>query len=190
MKRGFNESVVDKWDVYNGVGPLKGRMVLPIYGLSRRDRIGTTSRAMTPGLAPKYLHSKGLKTSRWLYGLWQPITTIPVLVEGPLDAWAITELGYTSYAVLGTALSAWHAAHIAGLSKNKTCIIIPDSDMRALSWANTLQEMGVAATAITSLYNNTNATDPHELWLSDRELLKLAIDNIIRSSSSLIGALL
>lgn len=106
------------------------------------DEPGATTRAITgaagAAAGPKYLNTTATelyRKSAHLYGLHHAPThprAHLVLVEGPLDADAITLASggrYLGLAPLGTALTAEHAAVIADLaSQGRTVIVATDDD--------------------------------------------------------------
>jgi DNA primase len=120
------------------VDRFRTRLILPI--VHNTDILGFVARRhprlSDPYAGPKYLntpdtllYSKGAQ----LYG---PVTdaapgAVPVLVEGPLDAIAITLAGtdrYLGYAALGTSLTSEHASQILRLGHTQP-IVATDHDI-------------------------------------------------------------
>lgn len=85
------------------------RVVVPI--LHNGEVTGQyTARSLTPG-RPKYVMPKGSVGAAWYAGLYRFRKT--VVVEDVLSAIRISEAGYGSYAVLGTAVGRGHGTDLA-----------------------------------------------------------------------------
>ncbi len=96
--------------------------------------VGFTFNCLDGG--PKYYHSGLPHRGRWLYGLHLPPNpeVPPILVEGQYDSIQLRKLGYPAYALLGSSVSLWQAAHLLFLSKpHKVVIVYPDNDNQGLA---------------------------------------------------------
>lgn len=175
-------SVVEEWLLWVGWGEkdkrFNNRLIIPIFSYTMR-LVAKAGRALSDETKPKYLNTSFNK-QLWLYGLWRERVSIPVLVEGYLDVWALALMGYNGYAVMGSGLSDWQAMHIAGMSDK--AIIYPHADADGIDWAEKLQSFGVR-TMIPSLLYPTWAprkedgcdetADPHWLYVNDRRWLEM-----------------
>jgi DNA primase len=98
--RGFTKQILKHWEsgvtVENGLAiPIKDLANTPVGWVVRREQ----------GF-PKYLYPQNFKKSRVLFGgnLVQPSELLCV-VEGPLDAMWLNQLGYNAVAILGMSIS-------------------------------------------------------------------------------------
>jgi hypothetical protein len=129
-----------------------------------------------PGGEPKYWHLP-FPRQRWLYGLHlPPAADRPlVVVEGQYDAIQLRRLGWPAYAVLGSKLSHYHAAHLCYLAPRRRVLVYPDNDNRDLigQAAQVLRGVGLTALAPPSPYMPWDApkADPDDLARSDPERL-------------------
>jgi len=98
--RGFSWQTVDHWDIRWDA--INQQIVIPVRDANGK-LVGTVSRN-SPGHEPKYLNSPGLPRHQVLFGL-QPDTEDIILVEGPLDAIWLNDLGFPGVALLGLDLS-------------------------------------------------------------------------------------
>jgi hypothetical protein len=106
-------------------------------------------RAIDPSAMPKY-HSTRFDKGRWLYGCHQVPNGRPgVLVEGNLDAVAVSSFGYNGLAVTSKSLSLWQAALAVRYAHNGYLIIWPDSDAETVtnSWGRMLARVGLSSTS-------------------------------------------
>ena len=107
------------------IDTFRDRAILPIRSADGTiiAFIGRAADHATPG-TPKYLNTPATgayRKSEILFGLWEARRALasgarPVIVEGPLDAIAVTTAGHGKYAGVapcGTALTASHAATLA-----------------------------------------------------------------------------
>ncbi len=181
-QRGLPAEVEDEWYLrigWNEQWPkLNGRLVIPILSYTKRI-ISFSGRALHEGQQPKYW-SVPFNKQLWLYGLWRERVSIPVLVEGYLDVWALALMGYNGYAVMGSGLSDWQAMHIAGMSDK--AIIYPHADADGIDWAEKLQTFGVRTMIPRALYPTwaprkedgcDETADPHWLYVNAREWLEM-----------------
>ena len=98
--RGFNKQTLKKWGA--GVTAENG-LAIPISDLDNVE-VGWVVRREAG--FPKYLYPQDFKKSRVLFGgnLVQP-SNLLCIVEGPLDAMWLNQLGYNSVAILGMSIS-------------------------------------------------------------------------------------
>lgn len=175
-------SVEDEWYLrigWNERWPrLDGRLVIPILSYTKRI-IGFAGRALTEDQQPKYLNTTFDK-HLWLYGLWRERVSIPVLVEGYLDVWALALIGYNGYAVMGSGLSDWQAMHIAGMGDK--AIVYPHADTDGKAWAEKLQSYGVQVEIPKTPYplgaprkedGYDETADPHWLYVNEPYWLEM-----------------
>lgn len=107
---------------------------------------------------PKYWHLH-FPRQRWLWGLHLPPDPDrpPVVVEGQYDAIQLRRLGWPAYAILGSKLSAYHAAHLCYLAAGRKVIVYPDNDNQRL--------VGQAAEILGGVGLTTLAPPvPYQLW--------------------------
>lgn len=156
---------------------LKDRVVIPIKSYTGK-LLAEAGRATQPDHQPKYWFTPTFDKNKWVYGLWKPAISIPVIVEGYLDVWALRLLGYSAYAVMGGTISNWQAMHIAGMG-NKA-IIYPHADEAGIDWKNKLATFDVRAEIPKNPYSfdaplksrgDTETADPHWLYVHDRKWL-------------------
>lgn len=113
--RGLTDAVIRRYSLgYADSGAMAGRVTFPVHDTAGRC-IGFTGRAINDGQGPKYLHSKGLKKSVWLYGLFQVTDRhgrpdCLHLVEGPICTLALAQQGIPAVACFGASLSREQAA--------------------------------------------------------------------------------
>ena len=128
LERGFVQDTLTKWGFrYDQESPA---IVMPLYEDTGEHMVGVIRREI-PGypLMEKYMVSPGCKKARFLYGAWMhPRNTgVVILVEGPLDAVWLHQLGFTSaVAVMGALLSAAQARILPRLGQ--TVIVAADND--------------------------------------------------------------
>ena len=179
-------SVVDDWELSWQTGAhvhtqLAHRITFPIWGYVRSRRpLMVVGRVVDPDRSPKYWNTPGARKSQFLYGLWRWRTgSIPIIVEGYTDCWALALLGLSPLAIMGSTMSRWQAAHVASLSKH--AILLPDSDARADSWADRLAKFGVRTTTPAGLYpvGSLLKADPHWLWVNARAHLVTKIEESV-----------
>lgn len=158
---------------------LENRLVIPLYSYTGR-LLAEAGRATQPDHQPKYWFTPTFDRNRWIYGLWKkPISDIPVIVEGYLDVWALRLLGYSAYAVMGSAITHWQAMHIAGLASK--VIVYPHLDSTGLQWKHTLDSFGVDVAIPRNPYpfdapskdrGDDETADPHWLYVNARSWLE------------------
>jgi len=102
LKRGFTKATVKKWGIR--IDPVLHCLVIPIYdkentlvGLVRREIPGYELPSNS-----KYLYSPGFSVADHLFGInhHDSKTNSVLLVEGPLDAMWLHQLGYTNTVAL------------------------------------------------------------------------------------------
>ena len=116
-----------------GYDNIKHELIIPIFDFNGsaescvRRRLGDFD-------GPKYLYSKGFKTSHHLYGAWQVKMDSGVgrpkhvaIVEGTIDALAMWEVGIPAVALLGSNLSATQKKLLMALDA-KSYVVMTDND--------------------------------------------------------------
>jgi hypothetical protein len=172
--RGLPASVCDEWLIGYANHPspmMRNRVTIPIFGCSQQTLVSVSGRSIDEHEQPKYWHPPFVK-SRWLYGLWKPLISTPVLCEGFFDVWALRLIGYSAYATMGSALSAWQAAHVAG--RSATCIVYPHEDEQPYEWVRALAAFGVKVAFPLCPYPHDAPpkADPHWLYVNNRAHLQ------------------
>lgn len=180
--RGLPESVVPDWFLRIGWDRswprLGNRLVIPIFSFTG-SLLALSGRALSNEDKPKYLFTPGFDKQRWLYGAWQEVRSTPVIVEGYLDVWALSLCGYTSFAIMGSSISDWQVALIAGMSK--TAIIYPHADDDGRTWQAKLREYGVKTAVPNHPYpmgapmkanGDAETADPHWLYVNQQMWLE------------------
>ena len=148
-------------------------IVIPV--LDYYERIISVS-ANLPERDPKYWHLHFSK-QRWLWGLHLPPDPEkpPVLVEGQYDAIQLRRLGWPAYAVMGSTLSPYHAAHLRYLALGRRVLVYPDNDHRDLveKVAAVVRGVGLTTLAPRAPYMPWDApkADPDDLARNEPERL-------------------
>lgn len=105
-KRGFDEDVVDRWEL--GYDFLTGRLAIPFRDPFTGRLSGIIFRA-TDGSVPRYQYPKGFARSRALYGSWKAgnvQTSHAVLVEGSTDTHSVSRVAELPLGQYGSSTSA------------------------------------------------------------------------------------
>lgn len=184
--RGLPASVASEWFLrygWDGSWPkLENRIVIPIFSFTGK-LLALAGRSLSPEDKPKYLFTPGWDKNKWLYGVWREIKSIPVIVEGYLDVWALDLCGYTGFAVMGSAMSDWQAALIAGMSDK--AIIYPHNDDDGVEWKHKLKSYGVKSVIPAHPYpigapvktmGDQETADPHWLYVNQKVWLEANLD--------------
>lgn len=105
----YSDELADRFSL--GYDVLRDELVIPIFDWNGSAE-GAVRRRLGNFDGPKYLYSKGFKTSQHLYGAWQARVHHPVrrpkrvaIVEGTIDALSLWGVGITAVALLGSQLS-------------------------------------------------------------------------------------
>ena len=128
INRGFSKKVLNEFYIgacFNAKDFLVNRTVVPMFynGII----IGWSARAHNPQAKSKWVHSKGLPRSQYLYNM-DSIQDSVIITEGPLDAIKVSDAGYTSCAaVLGSHLNNGQA-EILKQKQVKKVILLFDND--------------------------------------------------------------
>lgn len=163
----------------------RNRVLFPLLSYTGKE-LGWSGRALTPGTIPKYLNTAGYPRKMWLYGLQQERRTLPIIVEGQVDAIALWALGFTCYAVMGSQLSLVQAAHIAGMSD--VCVIYPDQPkdgaaILAEEWSKPLARLGVTSVFPPNPFPpGTTEADPAWLVANELDYVKDQIDSAMQEA--------
>ena len=177
---GMDVDLADEWGVSYGLGAdqypiLKNRITIPIWGYDTSVLMSIAGRAVLEDDTPKYWHAPWDR-SRWLYGLWKIHEAkgerVVALCEGFNDTWAAWEMGLLSLSIMGSHMSPWQAAHVAGITDK--AIIIYDEDNYPQQWINELSKFNVKAVAPKGLYPThvPHKSDPAWMFVNRREWLK------------------
>jgi hypothetical protein len=173
LSRGLPESIITEWCLGYGqwsdqFPQLRDRLTVPIAGYTE-TAFAIAGRTLTEE-KPKWWNTPFSK-SRWLYGLWKPALSAPILVESYLDVWALRLLGYTGYAVMASEMSPWQAAHVAG--RFSDAIVYPHADTTGNQWLQTLSRFGVRAFVPWEPYPQgmPSDADAHWLYVNQRDWL-------------------
>ena len=162
--RGISGSLRITWGL--GYDPNSRRVVLPVCDYQGQP-ISFTARAIDPGADPKYLHQFGFAKSRWLFGLSQPVCGVPVVVEGPLDCISLFGMGISAYALQGSDMSLWQAAHFVWLSSNDEVLLYPDNGSGLeKQWSEQLRRVGLSVTIPTLPYSPFHPSSADPDWLA------------------------
>jgi len=187
--RGLTTEDIQVWHIgyldkiKRGVGGLYGRITFPVFGHST-DRVITISGRSFWGDTPKYWHPS-FEKGRWLYGLWQPMVSIPIIVEGMFDCIALRRLGYFALGTMGTALRSWQAAHVALYSDQAVVLPHADAWYTVPRWKSALESVGIETAAPVGLYPKDAPPDADPDWLAIHypEHLIRIINGVIESLS-------
>lgn len=121
---------------------------------------------------PKYWHHP-FAVSNWLWGLHlgtRP-NKPPVLCEGQFDAITLRRIGWPAYAVLGSKLGMWQAAHCCYLACHRKVIIFPDQGNPGfvVKGAEVLKGFGITVLEPPAPYllQGDEVTDPDDLCRND-----------------------
>lgn len=168
-ERGITDEDLSLWDIgyYDRPEPLKileDRVLFPIYGHTRETLVSVAGRALR-GERPKYWHTPFVKRL-WLYGLWVPCRTLPVLVEGQMDVIALRRLGWFALSPMGTSLSPEQAAQVTLYGDG--AIVLYDRGFREVAekWRRQLARVGIVASVPPALYTGTMPRDADPDWLA------------------------
>jgi len=166
--RGIGPSEIGAWRIgyWADPGPMPAlheRIVFPVYDFTGTVLLAVSGRVWC-GPGPKYWHTRFNK-KRWLYGLWQPATSVPVLVEGMGDCIALRKLGLFALATMGTALTETQAALLALYSD--WCLVLPHHDAPHIGeqWRGTLAKVGVTALLPLAMYPAGCPPDADPDWM-------------------------
>lgn len=106
MNRGFSKEILEEFCIgacFNAKDFLLNRTVVPMFYEGRM--IGWSARSHNSQSPTKWIHSKGLPKSKYLYNM-DAIENTVILTEGPLDCLRVIEAGYKSCAaILGSSLT-------------------------------------------------------------------------------------
>lgn len=169
--RGYDpKEIVRLWGA-KGLGPDGGRLAWRIYiPVVMRDKVcAWTARAIGPNVSQRYLSNSprkdgGVNVKDTVYGL-QHVTHSAVIVEGPLDAWAV---GPGAVATFGTAFT---SRQVLLLSKIPYRYICFDNELEASHKAEELAQMlshFPGTTAVISI----DAKDPGSASKKELHLLR------------------
>lgn len=144
LERGFTRRTIREWGIrYDST--LRA-VVLPIYEASGRQVVGVARRFVPPLVTgcPKYLYTKGFQRERHLFGAHRHPRdgAATVLVEGPLDALWLHQLGITSaVALMGSYCSKAQVRLLQCLGSRVTLLLDSDAAGQAAT-ARLVQELG------------------------------------------------
>lgn len=153
-----------------GYDHIKHELIIPIF-----DSSGSAETCVRRRLGkfdgPKYLYSKGFKTSLNLYGYWQTIIAsgtarpkVVVIVEGAIDALSMWEIGYPAVALFGSNMSSAQKKLLLSLDA-ENYVIMTDRDTagRKAEW-QILNEMSRTSCLIaTPMYWEAGKKDVAEM---------------------------
>ena len=89
-QRGLNDQTIGKWQL--GYDPAENRVTVPIY--FDKMLVGWTKRAVDNNTFPKWKHSPNLPRNQILFGVDNFKGDSAILVEAPLSAIMLDQLGY------------------------------------------------------------------------------------------------
>lgn len=94
--------------------------------------------------------------------------SIPVLVEGPFDCLSLRRLGFSAFAIQGSKLSLWQAAHLSYFAQEGVVCCYPDRDgqKNVVQWFYQLGRMELRAILPSLPYAFTHAEDADPDWLA------------------------
>jgi len=170
--RGIDESWWLTWGL--GYDPSSRRVVLPVCDYTERP-VAFTARAIDSEAEPKYLHQYGFAKSRWLFGLQRSAHAVPVVVEGPLDCMSVCRLNIPAYALQGSDMSLWQAAHLVWLAPGDEVLLYPDNGSGLeRQWAKQLKRVGLKAIIPALPYSpyHPSSADPDWLARNDEDWLR------------------
>lgn len=124
-ERGFSERTIQRFHL--GWDPVTGHLTIPIYSM-QGNVLGVIYRR-TDDVKPKYLHPRGFRTSRHLFGSHLVVQRHRkvALVEGPLDAIALWDAGIPALALYGARLSDGQNELLKKLGV-QTVVVMTDND--------------------------------------------------------------
>lgn len=160
--RGFSEQVVRRFKL--GYDPVSDRCTIPIRS-AWGEVMGVIQRVLDDS-KPKYLHPKGFKIGRDLYGSWlvrKGGFHRVALVEGPLDAVACWDAKVPAMGLHGARLTDDQAALIRSLGVH-TVVAMTDNDDAGYEAVVSIKEQLSGIQVLVGQYRTSwNAKDPGEL---------------------------
>lgn len=121
---------------YVETGTFAGRITFPLMEDDGRI-VGFCGRTIHEGVEPKYLISKGCRVGQLLYNLNRTVGDSVVLVEGPRDVWALSELGLPVVSTLGAHLT---VAQLKKVRRFDTVAVFFDGDEAGRTGTETAYE--------------------------------------------------
>lgn len=174
--RGIDQEDIDTFKI--GYNPDQKRIVFPVLGCGG-SVIATTDRTIV-GRDPKYTHTQGFKSKRFLFGLHLSCKSIPIIVEGPIDVIQMRKAGYDAYGTFGNSVSDIQAVWLWWLGRG-AAVILPDKDSEDIAWESrsTLFEYGVRAYVLQGAYDMTQSgiTDPDDFVRKDPDTLAICVES-------------
>lgn len=171
LERDFNRKVLDKWEFGKSDS---GSLSIPIRDENRRI-VGWVCR-QPKGRFPKYVYSKGLKTSKILFGEYNISKEADkiCITEGPLDTVWLDQHSIPSVALFGLNLSKFQERRLSllGIGEFILCLDNDAPGQRALEViSNKLSKYGIVARIeIPDGYKDVQD-------IRDPKLLKMVIKN-------------
>jgi len=179
--RGLTDATIRSWGVGYCADELSlfgGRVTFPICDFAG-NLVSLGGRSINGDL-PKYYYASGWSKTRYLYGTHLlPPTPFVVMVEGQIDAWMLTQIGYPTVAVMGSNVHALACSVLPIWTSG--VVVYPDnvsSDEKAfekaIKWLDVIKQVGLEAVFPRRPYPDATCGDPDELarknpgWLSEQ----------------------
>ena len=140
FSRGFDKQTLKKWGA--GITAENG-LAVPIKDLDNID-VGWVVRRESG--FPKYLYPQNFKKSRVLFGgnLIKP-SKLLCIVEGPLDAMWLNQLGYNAVAILGMSISKKQVVLVQELPVGEVVVCLDNDEAGQIGKEKALTYLGQSA---------------------------------------------
>ena len=161
-KRGVTEQSISDWEI--GWVEEAGRIAIPVRDVNKDLRC-ISGRILGKG-TPKWVHSKGFKKERHLYGedrIESDGTGTCVIVEGFFDVIFLTQIGVrNALAVMGSSLSRYQKDKVVRMFNR--AVIVPDGDGPGKEAAKQIHK-ALKVDIDVHVYPTPDGKDPDELPL-------------------------
>lgn len=183
--RGFNSESITRWEF--SANPETGSLIIPVRDAYNKI-VGWVSRT-SKKTGQRFVYSKGLKTSNYLFGedkLKLPLSFL-CITEGPLDTIWLDQYGFSSVALFGINMSIEQEQRLLALNANSYVLCL-DNDEAGQSAIQSLSRrlqryVNVEYIQIPESKTEMKIKDVQDI--RDEQLLRQVIENrsIIRYGS-------
>ena len=173
INRGFNRDVLNEFYVgacFNARDFLVNRTVVPMFynGII----IGWSARAHDPNAKSKWIHSKGLPRSQYLYNM-DSIQDTVILTEGPLDCLKLHEAGCTSCAaILGSSINSGQVNLLESKQVKKVVLLFDNDEAGKKATEESLKKLSKFETVVPKI----SGADPGDM---DAQELKKELEGFL-----------
>lgn len=161
ISRGFSKSILKEFYIgacFNAKDFLVNRTVVPMF--NNDIIIGWSARAHNPHAKSKWMHSKGLPRSRYLYNVDSFDKSGVFLTEGPLDCVKLSEAGFKSCgAIMGSFINNGQVEILKNKQIKKVILLFDNDEAGEKATAQSIKKLSEFEVIVPKISGN----DPGEM---------------------------